>query len=216
MDWSCCLSSLGTYNLENGLTRGLGPACLSSFKSTSKRDAFATQKTNVSSFLFDLGRKRSGKYRLDSWSGGLSALRKADRRTSTSTTAVGSFDPVASSIWVLHQYFCFRRRHYLAISAPAVPPAADPPFPGPGAYELRDFKEPEKKYMSTAAFVSNTSRWTIDTTVAAQLPGPASYTPYSGPPKQSFNFNFERKWIWWWSRISMHRSPSVINRPSQN
>ena len=88
-----------------------------------------------------------------------------------------------------------RRRHYLAISAPAVPPAPEAPFPGPGAYELRDFKEAEKKYMSTAAFVSNTSRWTIDTTAAAQQPGPSSYAPYTVPAKQSFNFNFERKWI---------------------
>jgi hypothetical protein len=48
--------------------------------------------------------------------------------------------------------------------------------------------------MSSAAFVSNTSRWNIDTTIAAGQPGPASYTPHA-PEKQSFNFNFERKWI---------------------
>lgn len=87
------------------------------------------------------------------------------------------------------------RRHYLTISAPAIPPAPEAPFPGPGAYELRDFKDAEKKYMSTAVFVSNTSRWNIDTTVGTQIPGPASYSPYVLPSKQSFNFNFERKWI---------------------
>jgi hypothetical protein len=83
----------------------------------------------------------------------------------------------------------------LTISAPAIPPPPEAPFPGPGAYELRDFKDIEKKYMSSAAFVSNTSRWAIDTTTAAEQPGPGSYTP-RGPGKQSFNFNFERKWIW--------------------
>lgn len=82
----------------------------------------------------------------------------------------------------------------MTISAPAVPPPPDAPLPGPGAYETRDFKDVEKKYMSSAAFVSNTSRWVIDTTVAAEQPGPASYTPRA-PPKHSFNFNFERKWI---------------------
>ncbi len=90
--------------------------------------------------------------------------------------------------------FHYRRRHYLTISAPAIPPPPEAPFPGPGAYELRDFKEIEKKYMSSAAFVSNTSRWAFDTTTAAGQPGPCSYTPRT-PVKYSFNFNFERKWI---------------------
>ncbi len=98
------------------------------------------------------------------------------------------------------KHFCIgivwylRRRHYLTISAPAIPPPPDAPFPGPGAYELRDFKEAEKKYMSSAAFVSSTSRWAIDTTTSTEHPGPASYTPRA-PAKQSFNFNFERKWM---------------------
>ncbi|CAF0956507.1 unnamed protein product [Rotaria sordida] len=86
------------------------------------------------------------------------------------------------------------RRHYLTISAPAVPIPPEAPYPGPGYYELRDFKDVEKKYMSSAAFVSNTSRWAINTMTAAEQPGPCSYTP-NVPAKQSFNFNFERKWI---------------------
>ncbi|CAF3406731.1 unnamed protein product [Rotaria sp. Silwood1] len=86
------------------------------------------------------------------------------------------------------------RRHYLTISAPAVPVPPEAPYPGPGHYELRDFKDTEKKYMSSAAFVSNTSRWTINTMAAAEQPGPCTYTP-GVSAKQSFNFNFERKWI---------------------
>jgi hypothetical protein len=82
----------------------------------------------------------------------------------------------------------------LTISAPAIPPSPEDPFPGPGAYELRDFKEAEKKYMSSAAFVSSTSRWAMDATSATEQIGPGSYTPRA-PTKQSFNFNFERKWI---------------------
>lgn len=48
--------------------------------------------------------------------------------------------------------------------------------------------------MSTAAFVSSTSRWTGDTSAADDQLGPASYTPRA-PMKQSFNYNFERKWL---------------------
>jgi hypothetical protein len=48
--------------------------------------------------------------------------------------------------------------------------------------------------MSSAAFVSSTSRWATDTTVTGEKPGPGFYTPRS-PAKQSFNFNFERKWL---------------------
>ena len=131
---------------------------------------------------------------LATWPCWLPSIREANRRTSSTNTSV-RFLFLFKTISIR---FCFnfRRRHYLAISAPAIPPAPEAPLPGPGAYELRDFKDAEKKYMSTAAFVSNTSRWTIDTTVAAHQPGPASYAPYPMPPKQSFNFNFGRKWIW--------------------
>ncbi len=82
----------------------------------------------------------------------------------------------------------------MTIAAPAIPPPPGAPFPGPGSYELRDFKEAEKKFMSSAVFVSSTSRWVMDTTAASEQPGPGSYTPRS-PTKQSFNFNFERKWL---------------------
>jgi hypothetical protein len=82
----------------------------------------------------------------------------------------------------------------LIISAPAIPPPPKAPFPGPGAYELGDFKAAEKKYISSAAFVSNTSRWAVDTAIPVERPGPGSYTPHS-PNKHSFNFNFERKWM---------------------
>ncbi|CAF0746705.1 unnamed protein product [Didymodactylos carnosus] len=80
-----------------------------------------------------------------------------------------------------------------AISAPAVPPPPEIPLPGPGAYNIRDFKDLEKKYMSSAAFVSSTSRWTGDLTNVDQ-PGPGTYSPHA-PNRQSFNFNFERKWM---------------------
>ncbi|CAF0843297.1 unnamed protein product [Adineta ricciae] len=144
------------YNVDDTATRTLRPIHQSSFKSTSKRDAFGSQS----------GPELPG---------------PADYRPFQKPTE----EPNRQ---------IFPRHPYLTISAPAIPPAPEAPFPGPGAYEVCGFKEVEKKYMSSAAFVSNTSRWAIDTTTAAEQPGPASYTPRTAV-KQSFNFNFEKKWI---------------------
>lgn len=104
--------------------------------------------------------------------------------------------PVDASFFVSILSFCRTnsRRHYLAISAPAIPPPPDAPFPGPGAYNVRDFRDAQKKYMSSAVFVSNTSRWSLNPATEGDRPGPCSYTPRA-PTKQSFNFNFERKWL---------------------
>lgn len=82
----------------------------------------------------------------------------------------------------------------MTISAPAIPPPPEAPLPGPGAYEVRNFNQAEKKYMSSAAFVSSTSRWATDASMSAERPGPGWYTPRA-PAKQSFNFNFEKKWM---------------------
>ncbi len=54
----------------------------------------------------------------------------------------------------------FPRKHYLGISAPAMPLPKTPPQPGPGSYEVVDYEGLPKHYMSGSAFVSTTSRWT--------------------------------------------------------
>lgn len=64
---------------------------------------------------------------------------------------------------------------------------------GPGAYEVRDFKDPEKKYMSSAVFVSSTGRG-LPISTQANIPGPANYTP-AKLTKQSFHYNYDKKWI---------------------
>lgn len=66
---------------------------------------------------------------------------------------------------------CYRKKHYLCISAPAMTLPAPPPSPGPGAYEIRGFEGAQKHYMSSAAFVSTTSRWAVPH-AEANLPGP--------------------------------------------
>ncbi|XP_041068203.1 O(6)-methylguanine-induced apoptosis 2 [Carcharodon carcharias] len=52
------------------------------------------------------------------------------------------------------------KKHYLCISAPPFPVRKNPTPPGPGYYDVVDFHDPPKHYMSNAVFVSNTSRWT--------------------------------------------------------
>ncbi|ELU10374.1 hypothetical protein CAPTEDRAFT_164999 [Capitella teleta] len=87
----------------------------------------------------------------------------------------------------------FPKKHYLCISAPAMPLPDTPPAPGPGSYEVTDFEGPSKHYMSSSVFVSTTSRWTSENR-NIDRPGPAQYNPRSGA-KQSFLFNAAGKWV---------------------
>ncbi|KAL4235726.1 O(6)-methylguanine-induced apoptosis 2 [Mactra antiquata] len=87
----------------------------------------------------------------------------------------------------------FPRKHYLCISAPAMPLPDTPPAPGPGSYDVVDYEGPQRHYMSGAAFVSTTSRWTSNVKSLDQ-PGPAHYRPVN-MGKQSFIYNAGSKWI---------------------
>ncbi|XP_074642799.1 O(6)-methylguanine-induced apoptosis 2-like [Tubulanus polymorphus] len=88
----------------------------------------------------------------------------------------------------------FPRKHYLCISAPAMPLPNPLPGPGPGSYELVNYEGIPKHYMSSSVFVSNTSRWTGDGRKKSGLPGPAHYRP-SSFGKQSFIYNAAGRWI---------------------
>ena len=50
-----------------------------------------------------------------------------------------------------------------------------PPQPGPGSYDVVDYEGAPKHYMSGAAFVSTTSRWTSQALKNSELPGPGKY-----------------------------------------
>ncbi|ELW47621.1 hypothetical protein TREES_T100021869 [Tupaia chinensis] len=63
----------------------------------------------------------------------------------------------------------------------------------PGQYEVVDYAGPPKRLISSAAFVSSTSRWTVASSQPG-LPGPATYKPEL-PGKQSFLYNEDNKWI---------------------
>ncbi|XP_041359400.1 O(6)-methylguanine-induced apoptosis 2-like [Gigantopelta aegis] len=89
----------------------------------------------------------------------------------------------------------FPRKHYLCISAPAMPLPPAPPTPGPGSYEMVDYDGPTKHFMSSSAFVSATSRWSGDVLgMGTALPGPAHYRPVE-MGKQSFIYNVAGRWI---------------------
>ncbi|XP_055467435.1 O(6)-methylguanine-induced apoptosis 2 [Psammomys obesus] len=68
-----------------------------------------------------------------------------------------------------------------------------PPPPGPGQYDIVDYEGPPKHFISSASFVSNTSRWP-SLSSKSSLPGPATYKPEI-PGKQSFLYNEDNKWI---------------------
>ncbi|XP_030075579.1 O(6)-methylguanine-induced apoptosis 2 [Microcaecilia unicolor] len=110
---------------------------------------------------------------------------------SPSSIGPGYYDPYGPIEPV--KRIVYPRKHYLCISAPAMPVPKSPAFPGPGQYEIVDYYGPPKNYISSAVFVSNTSRWTGDIT-GKVLPGPGAYQPLR-LGKQSFLSNCDRKWI---------------------
>ncbi|XP_072357232.1 O(6)-methylguanine-induced apoptosis 2 [Scyliorhinus torazame] len=85
------------------------------------------------------------------------------------------------------------KKHYMCLSAPPFPVRKNPTPPGPGYYDVVDFHDPPKHYMSNAVFVSNTSRWTGNVH-NKDVPGPASYVP-TKKGKQSFLYNSSGKWV---------------------
>ncbi|XP_071381458.1 O(6)-methylguanine-induced apoptosis 2 [Centroberyx affinis] len=85
------------------------------------------------------------------------------------------------------------RRPYLAISARPVVVPKDPPFPGPGQYDIVNYDGPSKHLMSTAAFVSRTKRIPQDPRGQGG-PGPGFYEPQM-LSKQSFFYNDSKVWI---------------------
>ncbi|BFY99192.1 hypothetical protein BsWGS_02232 [Bradybaena similaris] len=110
---------------------------------------------------------------------------------SDATPGPGAYSPNAPVEY--SSKLIFPKKHYLCISAPAMTLPAAPPSPGPGAYEIRGFEGAPKHYMSSAAFVSTTSRWAVPH-AEANLPGPSHYRP-AHIGKQSFIYNSARKWI---------------------
>ena len=90
----------------------------------------------------------------------------------------------------------FPRRHYLCLSAPAVPPPATPPIPGPGSYDIPGMTSQlsSRENKPTSSFVSQATRWVGDAR-KDNFPSPAHYKPQEVGGKQSFHYNADTKWI---------------------
>ncbi|XP_040909927.1 O(6)-methylguanine-induced apoptosis 2 [Toxotes jaculatrix] len=85
------------------------------------------------------------------------------------------------------------RGYYLAISAPPLIVAKDPPLPGPGQYDIGNYNGVSKRPMPTAAFASRTGRLP-QYPQADMKPGPGFYDPQI-LSKQSFFYSDSRVWI---------------------
>ncbi|XP_036372033.1 O(6)-methylguanine-induced apoptosis 2 [Megalops cyprinoides] len=83
--------------------------------------------------------------------------------------------------------------HYLSISAPAIPLPKTPPLPGPGQYNITNYDALPKQHMSSAVFMSGTSRW-IRAVPGQDLPGPGFYDPEKSQ-KRSFLYNHSNRWV---------------------
>ena len=113
-----------------------------------------------------------------------------------------------------------RKKHYLCLSAPAVPLPPAPPPPGPGHYEIVDSDPPStSKSVSDSVFRSSTSRWSGVDADTQLLPGPGEHLihwpqpiPHAHPclcyacvltgaynpqcnARHSFLYNLNQKWV---------------------
>ncbi|XP_047461959.1 O(6)-methylguanine-induced apoptosis 2 [Mugil cephalus] len=85
------------------------------------------------------------------------------------------------------------RRFYLAIAAPPLIVPKDPPFPGPGQYDIGNLDRPPKRPVPSAAFASRTERLLTNSGADTRV-GPGFYNPQL-LSKQSFFYNDSRVWI---------------------
>ncbi|XP_035201768.1 O(6)-methylguanine-induced apoptosis 2 [Oxyura jamaicensis] len=83
------------------------------------------------------------------------------------------------------------REEILLDTAPAIPPCKD--SPGPGQYNLVDYRGCPKQNCSSAVFVSNTERW-MGSGSQEGFPGPGAYSPRA-LGKYSFIYNYDQKWV---------------------
>ncbi|XP_038057463.1 O(6)-methylguanine-induced apoptosis 2-like [Patiria miniata] len=184
------------YNIsDSGLHKHHGSQFQASFKSTSKRIDFQGPKTlapapcqyNISDSLT----KPSANAPTSSFK---STTKRQMAVTPADNPGPGQYRP-HEPVEEPANRLLMPRKHYLCISAPAMPLPPPLPEPGPGSYELVNYKGAPKHYMSGAVFVSTTSRWTGNLHRTSDNPGPATYRPEPTNKGQSFLYNAQKKWV---------------------
>ncbi len=86
----------------------------------------------------------------------------------------GPTDYATVPVTKTHPLPYYRQKHYLCISAPAIPLPAIPPPPGPGHYEIVNNDTDKIQLVTGSVFKSTSSRWSQ--THHNELPGPGIYT----------------------------------------
>ncbi|XP_002740087.1 O(6)-methylguanine-induced apoptosis 2-like [Saccoglossus kowalevskii] len=184
-----------SYNVsKRAVEKHYGSQVQASFKSTSRRPGLNVVKDH---FPSPSQYNVSDELTKDSVKIPFSSFKSTSRRMMTGTPPLnpgpGHYKPFEPSTDPVKRQI-LPRKHYLCISAPAMPLPPPLPEPGPGSYDTVDYVGPSKHYMSSSVFVSNTSRWTGDVT-NADIPGPATYRPENLGNKQSFFYNAQNRWI---------------------
>ncbi|EDV23521.1 O(6)-methylguanine-induced apoptosis 2 [Trichoplax sp. H2] len=180
----------GTYSIPlSEIDKGKGAT--SAFRSKTSRVAVDIQKQRMPSpskyYVTDNGMKRESK----SYN---SVFKSTSNRSIMKLSHVpgpADYEPYGKE-GLYNDKKILPPKHYQCLSAPAIPPSPPPPLPGPGSYELRDFSQPTKHFMSTSSFTSGTSRWMNGG--IKDTPGPGAYKPEIWG-KQSFHENVNKKWI---------------------
>lgn len=184
------------YNIskfKSGFANNLGAG--SAFKSNSKREVMDMKESmsKPSPFQYHINDsllRHSVRVPVSSFRSGTSRMFFPKTSCTPGPGAYRPFEtvePVAKTV--------FPRRHYLSISAAAMPVPAAPPLPGPGSYEITAASDMlhTREVKPTSAFVSDTERWKGDVR-RDNNPSPAHYKPLT-LGKQSFLYNSNSKWI---------------------
>eukprot|EP00731_Ephydatia_muelleri_P031534 Em0023g41a len=161
----------------------------SSFKSTTKRSIEQPCSENPAP-----GQYSVNDYVLHKRVSGLGAVFKSKTNrymldNQDETPGPGTYTPHNTPSQRLLSY---RPKHYLCLSAPAMPLPPLPPPPGPGHYETQGPAVSEKQLVSGAVFLSTTSRW-VGPASAEDMPGPSHYNPAT-PARKSHLCNLDQRW----------------------
>ncbi|XP_075264201.1 O(6)-methylguanine-induced apoptosis 2-like [Convolutriloba macropyga] len=184
------------YEIKRSITTNQGAA--SSFKSTTKRSASFIQ-SNVNAPApnhYETSKNYILPHAPETVSSFKSAVKRDGMYKSSQGMNVpgpGSYEPHEKPDLSDIKRVQMPKKHYLCISAPAMPVPKPPPSPGPGTYEMPSgFPGEGRRYMQSSFFLSSTGRSPIAD--ARAQPGPATYKPQLGQ-KQSFFYNSKGIWV---------------------
>ncbi|KAI6056508.1 O(6)-methylguanine-induced apoptosis 2 isoform X1 [Marmota monax] len=177
-------ASISCCKLKNNVSARAG------FLSKTGRDSFTTTVTGPPPGQYDVNEslvKQSPKSLMSCFKS------KTDRGLKLTSTGPGPGYYNPNDYTRVPKKTHIPKNSMLNFSAQPLPLPLKPSLPGPGQYEIVDYEGPPKHFISSASFVSNTSRWTAGPSQQG-LPGPATYKP-EFPGKQSFLYNEDHKWI---------------------